>query len=80
MKNTQNLNCIPLQAIGNYERCPRDNKLACSRNPSRSSHFRAARKQGLNALDDVKDDSPRCCWVVLLYVGPQRDKIVDRLR
>jgi hypothetical protein len=30
-------------------------------------------------LDDVKDDSSRCCWIVVFNVGPQRNKIVDRL-
>lgn len=80
MKNAQDLNCFPFQAIGNNEWCPRNDKLARPRNSSGPSHFGAAGKQGVDVLNNVKDDASRCGRIVLFNIGPQRDKIIDRLR
>jgi hypothetical protein len=80
VEDPQDLDSSGLQPIRHNKRRARDYEFACSRHASWPSHLRVPRQQRFNIVDDVQRDALRGRGVVLLDVGTQRRKIVDRLR
>ncbi|MEA2877976.1 MAG: hypothetical protein QOF14_3172 [Hyphomicrobiales bacterium] len=74
--DAQNLNRLPLQPIRHDKRRPRDDQFARSRNAARTTHFRAF-SQGLNEVDDPKDNSLRGRRILFGNKGSQRCEIVN---
>jgi hypothetical protein len=79
VKDTQYLDRIAYDAIGDDERRPRNHELTCSRNSAGSPRFRMIAKQIFNALNNVERDSSRGSGIILFDIGAQRGDILHCL-